>query len=81
MKTTTTFTSKFLRRFEDLIFITQFNNDWQKEWEILTDHKGNEFTDLEEAIKFIRKETDNDWGIGLSTFGQVKMENAEWDNL
>jgi len=81
MKTTTTFTTQFLRRFEDLIFITQFNDDWEKKWEILTDHKGDEFTDIDEAIEFIRKETNNDWGVGLSTFNQAKIENAEWSNL
>ena len=80
MKTKTTFTSEFTRRFESLIFITTMDGDFSKEWEILTDIEGNTFDDIDEAIKFVRSQGFK-WGIGLSTFEQVKMENAEWDNF
>ena len=81
MKITITFTSALLNNFENLIFKTAIQDDWQKKWELLLDKEGNPFDDIDEAINFIRTETENDWGIGLSTFKQAKMENAQWDNL
>ena len=81
MKNKITFTSKFLRSFNTIIFITRINDNWCKEWEILTDKEGEPFSDLKDAIEFVRSEKMG-WGIGLSNFEQAsRMENAQWDNL
>ena len=82
MNTKITFTSELLSNFTNLIFITKLgNHSSQHDWEILTDKDGNTFDRLTEAIEFIRTETSNEWGIGLSTFKGAMTDNAEWDNL
>lgn len=81
MKTNITFTSEFLRNFKELIFITNFSGGgWCNTWEILTDENGEPFTDINKASKFIRA-SGRGWGVGLATFNQAILNNAEWDNL
>ena len=80
MKTKITFTSALLSNFTNLIFITKINDKWQTEWELLTDKDGNTFDNIDEAIEFVRDE-EMEWGIGLSTFQQAQMKNAQWSNL
>ena len=80
MKTKITFTSALLNNFTNLIFITKINDKWQTEWELLTDKDGNTFDNIDEAIEFVRDEK-MEWGIGLSTFQQAQMKNAQWSNL
>jgi|TARA_R110001632_G_scaffold221543_1_gene352071 hypothetical protein len=80
MKTKITFTSALLSNFTNLIFITKINDKWQTEWELLTDKDGNTFDNIDEAIEFVRDEK-MEWGIGLSTFQQAQMKNAQWSNL
>ena len=83
MKTKITFTSELLSNFTNLIFITHLNDGWQTEWELLLDREGEPFNDLNEAIKFVRAGRGTErqvWGVGLSTFQQAQMKNAEWDN-
>jgi len=80
MKTKITFTSALLSNFTNLIFITKINDKWQTEWELLIDKDGNTFDNIDEAIEFVRDEK-MEWGIGLSTFQQAQMKNAQWSNL
>ena len=66
-----------LRNIENFIFFTTFNGDWN-----VLEFLGNPFTDMETAIKFIRNNSAIlPTSIGLSTFSQMKLGNAQWDNL
>ena len=80
MKTSTTFSSEFLRSFNTVILLTRMNDGWQTKWEILLNDDGNPFTEMEDAIAFVRSKKMG-WGIGLSDVSQAKMENAQWDSL
>lgn len=49
---------------------------------LLTDPQGNTFTDIDEAIKFVRKnESFKEKSIELSTFEQAELGNGQWDNF
>ena len=49
---------------------------------LLTNTQGDSFTDIDEAIEFVRKnESFKEKSIELSTFEQAKLGNGEWDNL
>ena len=49
---------------------------------LLTDQCGNSFTELSEAIDFVRKnESFKSHQIELSTCEQAKQGNGEWDNF
>ncbi len=82
MKTITTFTATDLRLITEAIFFTRMESNWQKEWELLLNENGEMITDIEEAIQFVRShKTLSEWGTGLATMSQAKIENAQWDNL
>ena len=49
---------------------------------LLTDPQGNTFTDIDEAIEFVRKnESFKEKQIELSTFQQAQLGNGQWDNF
>lgn len=70
-----------LMQMQSLIFFTRFNEGWQTKWDILS-CAGETFDDLDEAIDFIRFNGHLfTSAIGLATFNQMQMGNAEWNNL
>ena len=71
-----TMTAQELHQLTESIFITtDFLN-----FHILRNEIGETFTNLTEAIDWIR-ERNFEKNIGLSRFEQAQKGNAEWDNL
>lgn len=63
----------------DAIFFTTPEMGWQKEWDILL-LEGEPVTDIETAKSLVRQYMASQ-AVGLATFSQMTVNNAEWDNL
>jgi hypothetical protein len=85
METTIKFSTDFLSRIDEVIFITFFGEGWERKWEILTDQNGKPFFNINSAKNFVRMQ--NRLGVekfkvsGLSNLQQAQRGNAMWDNL
>lgn len=85
METTIKFSTDFLTRIDEVIFITIWGEGWETKWEILTDQNGKPFFNINSAKNFVRLQ--NRLGVekfkvvGLSTLKQAQLGNAMWDNL
>ena len=66
-----------VNRMRNSIFVQwELKGDFQ----LLLDERGDTFETLGMAIEFIRTHH-SDQLVGLATFGQALLKNAEWDNL
>ncbi len=56
--------------------------NFEGEFTILTNFDGSNFTDLDEAIDFVRASTLGQANhVELSNFSQAMLGNGEWDNV
>ncbi len=65
---------------ENAIFFTTQKMGWEKNWEMLTFKNGVAVTDIDRAKKEVRKNM-KEINVGLATFDQMSLNNAQWDNL
>ena len=65
---------------KDCIFITNWGDGWENDWNILIGDNGQPIKDIDEAIAFVRSKKEGKW-VGLSDFDQMAMGNAMWDNI
>jgi len=72
-------TTEFWTQLQEAVFFTTTDMDWQKEWKPLM-FNGELVTDFDEAVKLVRAVWSHK-GVGLATFKQMSMNNAEWDNF
>jgi len=72
-----------MKNIEQFVFITtiDIHKEFQEDWEILTDFDGNPFTSIDEAKEFVRLTIGKFKKVGLANFNQMKMSNAQWNNL
>jgi len=61
------------------IFFTTMDMGWQKEWDILL-YNEEPVTSMEVAIRIVKVHFKG-ITIGLATYEQMVIGNAEWDNL
>jgi len=73
-----TFTMKF-KNAENLIYFTTFEMGWETNWGVLS-FLDDPFEDVEDAKKFVRNNLPHKH-VGLATFDQMRMNNAQWDNM
>lgn len=67
---------------ENLIFFTTTGMRWEKDWSLLLDEFGNPFENINDAKKFVRDNMrESPFKVGLATFEQMRMNNAQWDNF
>jgi len=64
---------------EDCIFYTTDCSMTGQNWQVL-EYLGEPFTYIEDAVSFIRNNPTRSY-VGLADFKQMKMDNAQWDNL
>lgn len=69
------------KNIESFFFITKVGEFFQTKWEILVDFDGNPFTSQDEAISFVKQTIGKFKTVGVSNFQQMKMDNAQWDNI
>ena len=63
----------------EVIFFTTLTIGFEENWQILTNLEGEVFTDINEAIVFVRERGLKN--IGLAEFDQMQLNNAQWDNF
>ena len=62
-----------------VIYYTTLEMGYEKSFKILRDKDNNPFISLQDAINHVRQNIKT--YIGLSTYEQMKIKNAEWDNF
>ena len=71
--------SDIWKNVKDSIFFTTPLIGWQKEWDILM-FNDEPVTNLEVAKHLVREHMKTQT-VGLATFEQMCLNNAEWDNI
>lgn len=64
---------------DNRIYYTTMEMGWEEEWAPLMS-KGVYFDNLDKAIEYVR-ERKPDQQVGLATYDQMKLKNAQWSNL
>ena len=72
-------TSDFCTRVEEFVFFTTPRMGWQKKWDVLM-FNDEPVTDFEHAKELVRNHFLGET-VGLAEFDQMKLNNAQWDNL
>ena len=72
-------TSSFWTRMPEFIFFTTPRMGWCKNWDVLM-FKDEPVTSLVLAKQLVREHM-KDETVGLAEFDQMRMDNAQWDNM
>jgi hypothetical protein len=72
-------TAEFRTRLEESIFFTTSRMGWEKKWDVLM-FNNEPVTNFETAKQLVRENMLGET-VGLATFEQMKLNNAQWDNL
>ena len=72
-------TRDFWTGMEEFIFFTNHDMGWQEGWDVLM-FEGIPVRNMKVAIELVRRYM-NRQAVGLATFDQMSVNNAQWDNL